>query len=132
MAVDEINGESMNERAKKTHRRELRKRRVRRNVLGTPERPRISVFRSIKHISVQLIDDINGTTICAASSQDKTLGGQLKHGGNIQAAKVVGHLLGERARMKGVRKAAFDRNGYKYHGRIKALADAARETGLVF
>jgi large subunit ribosomal protein L18 len=125
-------GEFMNEREVKLHRRERRKRRIRHDVLGTPERPRLSVFRSIKHISAQLIDDINGSTLCAASSNDKSLSGQLKHGGNVQAAKVVGHLLGERARMKGVRQAAFDRNGYKYHGRVKALADSARETGLLF
>jgi large subunit ribosomal protein L18 len=81
---------------------------------------------------VQLIDDIAGRTLCAASSRDKSLAGQLKHGGNAAAAKVVGHLLGERARMQGIRKAAFDRNGYKYHGRVKALAEAARETGLAF
>lgn len=101
-------------------------------MFGTLERPRLSIFRSIKHISVQLIDDVAGHTLCAASSADKSLAAQLKHGGNCAAAKVVGQLLAERARMHGIRKVAFDRNGYKYHGRVKALADAARETGLAF
>ena len=113
-------------------RRERRKRRVRGKLFGTPERPRLSVFRSLKHISVQLIDDIIGRTLCAASSADKSLADKLKHGGNCAAAKVVGQLLAERARMHGIRKVAFDRNGYKYHGRIKALAEAARATGLAF
>lgn len=120
------------EKEVKGFRRDRRRGRIRRKVLGTPERPRLSVFRSTKHISVQLIDDLSGRTLCAASSRDKTLAGQLKHGGNQAAAKVIGHLLGERARMQGIRKVAFDRNGYKYHGRVKALAEAARETGLAF
>ena len=123
---------NVKEREIKGLRRERRRRRIRRRLFGTPERPRLSIFRSIKHISVQLIDDVAGRTLCAASSGDKSLADQLKHGGNCAAAKVVGQLLAERARMHGIRKVAFDRNGYKYHGRVKALADAARETGLAF
>jgi len=113
-------------------RRERRKRRVRRSVFGTPERPRLSVSRSHKNISAQLIDDLAGRTLCAVGSRSKALAGQLKHGGNIAAATLVGQALGERARMQGIRRVAFDRNGYRYHGRVKALAEAARATGLEF
>ncbi len=109
-----------------------RKRRVRRRVFGTPERPRLSVFRSLKHINAQLIDDTTGRTLCSAGSQGKTLADQLKSGGNCQAAAIVGQLLAEQARMHGIRHVAFDRGGRKYHGRIKALAEAARKTGLEF
>jgi large subunit ribosomal protein L18 len=113
-------------------RRERRKLRVRRKVLGTPDRPRLSVFRSLKNISAQLIDDVAGQTLCAASTLGKEMAGQVKKGGNKAAASAVGLILAERARMKGIRKIAFDRSGYRYHGRVKALAEAARKAGLEF
>lgn len=118
----------MNAIREKAVRRERRKKRIRKVVYGTPERPRLTVFRSLKHIYAQLIDDTAGRTLVAADTRSKELreGG----GGNVAAAKRVGALLGQRAVMKGIRAAAFDRNGYKYHGRVKALADAAREAGL--
>jgi large subunit ribosomal protein L18 len=96
------------------------------------ERPRLSVFRSSMHIYAQIIDDANGTTVAAASTLDKELKGKLKTGANLDAAKEVGKLIASRATAKGVKVVAFDRGGYKYHGRIKALADAAREGGLAF
>ncbi|MBI4682325.1 MAG: 50S ribosomal protein L18 [Nitrospirae bacterium] len=106
--------------------------RVRKRVSGTPEKPRLNVYRSVKHIYVQLIDDYAGTTLVAASSADKELKGKISSGGNIEAAKTVGKLVARRAADKGVKKIVFDRGGYLYHGRIKALADAAREGGLEF
>ena len=116
----------------KLARRQRRRRRVRRKVSGTPERPRLSVFRSSRNIGAQLIDDLSGRTLCCASSNVKSPPGGLKSGGNCEAARVIGQLLGERARMHGIRRVVFDRSGYKFHGRVKALADAARETGLEF
>lgn len=95
-------------------------------------RPRLSVFRSGLHIYVQIIDDVNGNTIAAASTVDKELKGKLKTGANIDAAKAVGKLIAERAVSKGIKEVVFDRGGYIYHGRVKALADAAREAGLAF
>jgi large subunit ribosomal protein L18 len=113
-------------------RRERRKLRVRRSVFGTPERPRLTVFRSLKNISAQIIDDVAGRTLCSASSLNKAVAEQLKTGGNKAAATSIGQILAERARMQGIRKIAFDRSGYRYHGRIKALAEAARKAGLEF
>ncbi|MBI4578580.1 MAG: 50S ribosomal protein L18 [Planctomycetes bacterium] len=109
-------------------RRERRKKRVRRRVYGTAEKPRLSVFRSLKHIYAQLIDDDKGQTLVAASTRSAELkeGG----GGNKAAAAKVGRLLGEKAAARGINEVAFDRNGYRFHGRVKALADAAREAGL--
>ena len=104
--------------------------RVRTKVSGTPERPRLCVFRSLSHIYAQVIDDRTGRTLAAASSLDKTIRQQQKGGGNIAAAKVVGKAIGERAKTAGINQVVFDRGGYKYHGRVKALADAAREAGL--
>jgi len=95
-------------------------------------RPRLSVFRSSLHIYAQIIDDVNGTTIAAASTVDKDLKGKIKTGANVDAAKAVGKLIAERAVSKGVKEVVFDRGGYIYHGRVKALADAAREGGLAF
>lgn len=105
-----------------------RHRRVRKKVLGTPERPRMAVFRSNKHISVQIIDDLNGTTVAQAS----TLEGDLRkgNGGNVAAATEVGTLVAERAKSAGVEKVVFDRGGNRYHGRVAAVAEAAREAGL--
>ena len=99
---------------------------------GTSGRARLSVFRSSKHIYAQLIDDVKGTTMAAASSLEKTMRGGAKTGANIAAAKAVGKLIAERAKEKGIKDVVFDRGGYLYHGRIKALADAAREGGLNF
>ena len=99
---------------------------------GTSGRTRLSVFRSSKHIHAQLIDDAKGMTLAAASSLEKSLREGAKTGANIAAAKAVGKLLAERAKEKGIKDVVFDRGGYLYHGRIKALADAAREAGLEF
>jgi len=106
--------------------------RVRTRVVGTPERPRLCVYRSLGHIYAQVIDDRSGKTLASASSVDKEMKKQLKGGGNVAAAKVVGKFIAERARAVKVEKVVFDRGGYKYHGRVKALADAAREAGLQF
>jgi large subunit ribosomal protein L18 len=105
--------------------------RIREKMSGTAERPRLNVYRSLNHIYTQLIDDLNGVTIASASSMTKK-GEEKVTGGNIAAAKLVGKLIAERGVEKGVKKVVFDRGGYLYHGRIKALADAAREAGLEF
>jgi large subunit ribosomal protein L18 len=112
--------------------RQRRRYRVRKSIRGTAERPRLSVFRSHKHVYAQVIDDDAGRTLAAASTTEKSLSAQVKFGGNADAAKAVGRLLAERAKSAGVEKVAFDRREYKYHGRIAALADAAREAGLGF
>src|SRR5579864_7479701 len=104
--------------------------RIRHRVHGTGERPRLAVFRSLKHIYAQVIDDRKGHTVAAASSNEKKSG--VANGGNLAGAKEVGKLIAERAKAGGVKKVVFDRGGYLYHGRIKALADAAREGGLEF
>ena len=103
--------------------------RIRRKVEGSTERPRLAVFRSVKHIYAQVIDDTVGHTMAAASSTEKS---GVKSGGNVAGAKAVGKLLAERAKEKGIKSVVFDRGGYQYHGRVKALADAAREGGLEF
>lgn len=102
--------------------------RIREKMAGTSERPRLNVYRSLNHIYVQVIDDSKGETLVSAS----TLAAKLKTGGNVAAAKEVGKLVAEKAQAKGIKKVVFDRGGYLYHGRIKALADAAREAGLEF
>jgi len=112
--------------------RKKRHRRVRAKVSGTSERPRLNVSRSIQHIYAQLIDDANGHTVAAASTLDAGLRGGIKTGGNVEAAKAVGKLIAERAKEKGIAAVVFDRGGYKYHGRVQALAEAAREGGLQF
>ena len=106
--------------------------RVRTRVTGTPERPRLNVYRSVGHIYAQVIDDRSGRTLISASSVDKETKKALKGGGNISSAKAVGKIVADRAKAAGVTKVVFDRGGYKYHGRVKALADAAREAGLQF
>ena len=103
--------------------------RIRRRLAGTSERPRLTVYRSLAHIYAQIIDDRAGRTLVSASSNDK---GANANGGNIAGAKEIGRLVAERAKEKGFTKVVFDRGGYLYHGRIKALADAAREAGLEF
>lgn len=105
--------------------------RIREKISGTTERPRLNVYRSLDHIYTQLIDDSTGATLASASTLTKK-GEEKKSGGNIEAAKAVGKLIAERAQEKGIKKVVFDRGGYLYHGRIKALADAAREAGLEF
>jgi large subunit ribosomal protein L18 len=106
--------------------------RVRTRVEGTAERPRLAVYRSLDHIYAQVIDDRSGRTLVSASSVDGESKKNLKGGGNVAAAKVIGKLVAERAKAVGVNRVVFDRGGYKYHGRVKALADAAREAGLQF
>jgi large subunit ribosomal protein L18 len=119
------------DRQKAKHKRQARRRfRVRNKIKGTAQRPRLSVFRSSKHIYAQLIDDLSGVTLAAASSAGKESGSS--YGGNKTAAAVVGKKLAEAAKEKGIAAAAFDRGHYRYHGRVKALADAAREGGLKF
>jgi len=113
----------------KHRRQERRAHRVRSKLTGTAERPRLSVFRSSKHIYAQLIDDLNGVTLAAASTAAK---GKAPYGGNVKAAAAVGQKLAEAAKAKGIKQAAFDRGHYRYHGRVKALADAARKSGLQF
>jgi large subunit ribosomal protein L18 len=117
--------------ALKLTRRSQRKARTAGAVRGTTERPRLSVFRSVKNIYAQIIDDTTGKTLVTASSVDAAKG-DLKHGGNKNAAAAIGKAIATRAVEKGITQVAFDRNGYQYHGRVKALADAAREAGLKF
>jgi large subunit ribosomal protein L18 len=106
--------------------------RVRKNVRGTSERPRLSIFRSLKHTYAQVIDDSTGKTLAAASSVEKGVGGELKSGGNKAAAETIGKVIAERAKAAGVTKVCFDRGSSKYHGRVATLADAARAGGLEF
>ena len=122
----------MNPQKLKQVRRLRRRRHVRRKIVGTAERPRLTVFRSSKHIYAQLIDDLNGRTLAAANSNSPDLRKDVAYGGNVKAAQAVGKRLAEAAKERGITKAAFDRGHYRYHGRIKALADAAREGGLQF
>ena len=117
---------------------ELRKRRharVRKTVEGTPERPRLAVYRSTKHIYVQVIDDMTGNTIAAASTTDPAVKGKMPkgvQGGNIKGAELIGTTIAERLKEKGITKVVFDRNGFLYHGRVRAVAEAARTAGLEF
>lgn len=106
--------------------------RIRVKISGTPDCPRLAVYRSLKHISVQVIDDVNRVTLVSASSNDKELKQQLKHGGNVEAAKIVGEAIAKRALEKGIKDVVFDRGGFLYHGRVAALAEAARQSGLNF
>jgi large subunit ribosomal protein L18 len=105
---------------------------MRKTLAGTPERPRLCVHRSSKHIRAQVIDDQTGRTIVSASSLDAEVKALIKGGGNVAASKVVGKIVAERAKAKGVDKVVFDRGGYQYHGRVQAVAEAAREAGLKF
>jgi len=114
----------------KSEARTKRHLRIRASLTGTPSRPRVSVFRSSKNIYAQIIDDVNGVTLVSASSVEKD--NKLANGGNVDAAKVVGKLLAERATQKNIKSVVFDRSGYLYHGRVKALAEAARAAGLEF
>ena len=112
----------------KTLRRSRRKTGIRKRVFGSPDQPRLSIFRSSKHVYAQIIDDFAGKTLAEASS----VSAKLEKGGNIDAASQVGKAIAEKAKAAGVEAVAFDRNGFRYHGRVKALADAAREAGLKF
>ncbi len=112
--------------------RKKRHLRVRNKIQGTASRPRLNVFRSDKHIYCQLIDDTKGVTLASASTLDKELRDQITNGGNVESAKLVGELIAKRAKEKGITKVVFDRGGYIFHGRVKALADASREAGLEF
>ena len=119
-------GESRNDKRRKRHER------VRKSLTGTPEKPRMCVFRSLKNISVQIIDDTNGNTLAAASSLDKDFKAKIPYGGNKEAARAVGEVIAEKAMAKGIENVAFDRGGYLFHGRVKELADGARAAGLKF
>jgi len=120
----------MNRIKQKITRRVRRKMRVRKSVFGTSDRPRLTVFRSLHHIYAQLIDDTAGRTVLAANTRMKSVSAGIKYGGNKSAAAAVGKYLGEQAVAQGIKQVVFDRNGYKYHGRVEALAKAAREAGL--
>lgn len=122
----------MDAQKRKARQRLRRRHHVRSKIRGTPERPRLSVFRSCKHIYVQLIDDVNGVTLAAAGTVGKEMAGAVPQSSNQKAAEEVGKLIAERAKEKGVTRVCFDRGHYKYHGRVKALAEAARAGGLEF
>ncbi len=119
----------MNRQILKNVRRSRRKQGIRKEIFGMPDRPRLSVFRSLNHVYAQVIDDLTGKTVVSASTRDK---GFSEKGAKMSEATAVGKLVAQRAKEKGVSKVVFDRNGYLYHGRIKALADGAREGGLQF
>jgi large subunit ribosomal protein L18 len=112
--------------------RKVRHLRLRARVIGTPERPRLAVFRSLNHIYAQVVDDTSGRTLAAVDSRAPDFRQKAKAGGNVAAAKIVGELLAQRAKARGITQVVFDRGGYQYHGRVKALAEAARAAGLAF
>ena len=118
--------------SRKLEGRKIRHVRIRRVVTGTAERPRLAVFRSLNHIYAQLIDDTAGRTLVAVDSRAPAFRERLRTGGNVAAAKIVGELVAQKAKEHGIAQAVFDRGGYQYHGRVKALAEAARATGLRF
>ena len=122
----------MNQRKVIQARRERRQRHVRKRLFGTAERPRLAVFRSSKHIYAQVINDAEGKTLASASTLDPEIKEQQNYGGNKAAAAIVGRTVGQRAKTAGIDKICFDRRSYKYHGRVEALAAAAREAGLKF
>ncbi len=124
--------ETMSVREIKVARRLRRKRGLRKRIGGTADQPRLTVFRSLKHIYAQIVDDERGVVLCEASTLSKELRGGINDGGNIAAAKIIGTALAERAKAKEIETICFDRNGFRFHGRIKGLADAAREGGLKF
>ncbi|MFT9494189.1 50S ribosomal protein L18 [Anaerosolibacter sp.] len=122
----------MIQKESKNTKRKVRHVRVRRKVFGTPERPRLSVYRSLSNMYAQIIDDSTGTTLASASTLDKDIKAKVNNAGNKEAAKLVGEAVAKKAVEKGIDKVVFDRGGYIYHGRIKELAEAAREAGLQF
>lgn len=117
---------------KKRRRRLRRHKRVRKKIYGTPERPRICIYRSLKHIYAQIVDDAQGKTLTTVSSLSPEVRAKIKRGDNIEAARMVGELLGKKAQELGIKRVVFDRAGYKYHGRVKTLAESARKAGLEF
>ncbi len=119
-------------RVSRSEARKRRHLRVRKRVFGTPERPRLNVFRSLRHIYAQVIDDVEGRTLASASTLDPELRGAIEGKNKTEQAKEVGKLVAQRALSLGIKQVVFDRGGYKFHGRVKALADAAREAGLDF
>lgn len=122
----------MNNIKEKLQKRKRRHQRIRRKVVGSSERPRLSVYRSMKHIYCQIINDANGTTLASASTMSPEIREQVKDGGNVKAAEIVGKKIAEEALKKGISKVVFDKGGYKYHGRVKALAESARKSNLSF
>lgn len=122
----------MNKTEKKRKDRISRHERIRKKVFGTPERPRLCVYRSLQNIYAQIIDDESGNTLLSCSTLSPEIREQISYGGNVAAAKLVGQQLGSKAKEAGIEKVVFDRGGFSYHGRIKALAESARETGLKF
>lgn len=116
----------------KLRKRTRRHYRIRRKVFGTNERPRLSVYRSLKHIYCQIINDVDGKTLASVSTQTSDIKSQVGYGGNVKAAEIVGKMIADEARSKGITKVVFDKGGYKYHGRIKALAESARKHNLDF
>ena len=122
----------MLKKADKNANRLQRHKRVRRKITGTTQRPRLCVFRSSNNVYAQIIDDANRVTLTAASSLDAEVKGAVNHGGNKEAAKMVGEMIAKRAIEKGITEVVFDRGGYLYHGRVQVLAEAAREAGLKF
>ena len=122
----------MNRQKFENKRRSRRKRRIRKKVHGDAERPRLSVFRSLRHIYAQLIDDDSGVTLATASSLQKEFADKNKNAGNVADAAKVGQMLAKQATAVGIRQVRFDRNGYQYHGRVRALGEAARKAGLIF
>jgi large subunit ribosomal protein L18 len=124
-------GVSVRRLSREAHRERIHLR-MRKRVLGTPERPRLCVYRSSRHIRAQVVDDTVGRTLVSASSLDKEVRSAIRGGGNIAASKVVGKVIADRAKAKGIEQIVFDRGGYRYHGRVQALAEAAREAGLRF
>jgi len=117
---------------KKRTRRLIRQKRIRRHLIGTSQRPRLNIFRSLKNITVQIIDDAEGKVLLRVATVDKQIKEKIKYGGNLKAAAALGEVLAQKAKAKGISKVVFDRGGYLYHGRVKALADAARKAGLEF
>jgi large subunit ribosomal protein L18 len=122
----------MSNQQKKLSRRQKRHWRIRKTLEGTSDRPRLSIYRSLKHIYAQVIDDTKGTTLCSISTLSPEIKKSIKSGGNISAAKEIGKKLAEIALKKSIQKVAFDRSSFPYHGRIKALAESARQSGLKF
>jgi large subunit ribosomal protein L18 len=122
----------MNKEKQKTFKQERRKRRVRKKVLGNADKPRLAVFRSLRNVYAQVIDDVSGNTLVAANSLETAVKGEVKYGGNKDAASKVGEAIARKSLAVGIRRVSFDRKGYKYHGRVKALAEAARKAGLIF
>ena len=116
----------------KLRRRIKRRKSIRKKVFGVTEKPRLSVYKSHKNIYCQIIDDLTGRTLASASTMLKEIREKLPYGGNLEAAKLLGNKIAEEAKRVGIEKVVFDRGGYKYHGRVKALAESARESGLVF